>query len=633
MGNPSSRILMCNAEERTALMRVALGVEFADMVIVNASVLNVYSGEILKNCPVSIKGKWIAAVGRDAASSIGESTVVVDAAGKTLVPGLIDGHTHMCFQTVENIAPYLIKGGTTTIIAETMELFPAAGYEGIMEFLDSAKNQPIKVLITAPAMISISKALNGLSHNVMERLLERDEIVGLGETYWHAVLQSPEAIVPSIQGAVNRGKALEGHSAGAKGRKLAAYAAAGFSSCHEPITMEEAIELLRLGFYVMLREGSIRKDLEELSKIGRAGVDLRRLILVTDSVEPEELVKEGYLEVVVQKAIACGFDPISAIQMATLNVAEHFGLDGAIGGIAPGRCADILVLPDAGTVAPEAVISNGRIVFKDGELLAKPRKHQYSDRCLKSIRLDRTLRPSDFDIYVDETPDGPIAAVPLAETRNVVRVRPHQKIGRGLYALHEMKRIAETRNVVRVRIIEMVSDLVTKEFQASVLPVAGKITVDLEQDIAKVAAIECRKGPGLSFVGLIKGFGIKRGAIASSDAWDTSDIVVVGADEEDMALAVNRIRELQGGVIVCEDGKIIAEVPLPIFGVLSDLDMEELAERLESVRQAARALGIPFGDPVLSINTLTGAAIPHLRICEEGLVNLKDGKTLTVQVY
>ena len=179
----------------------------------------------------------------------------------------------------------------------------------------------------------------------------------------------------------------------------------------------------------------------------------------------------------------------------------------------------------------------------------------------------------------------------------------------------------------------MVSDLVTKEYHADVFPVAGKITADLQQDIVKVAAIDCRNDPGLSFVGLIKGFGIKEGAIASSDAWDTTDIIVVGADEKDMALAVNRIRELHGGVTVCKDGKIMAELPLPILGVLSDLDMEQLAERLESVRQAARTLGVPFDDPVLSLNTLTGAAIPHLRICEEGLVNLKDGKTLTLEVH
>jgi adenine deaminase len=200
---------MCNAKERATLMRVALGVEFADMVILNASVLNVYTGEILENCPVSIKGKWIAAVGPDAASSIGESTLVLDAAGKTLVPGLIDGHTHLCFQTVETIAPYLIKGGTTTIISETMEFFPAAGYEGVIEFLDSAKDQPIKILCTAPAMISTSKALRGIPMDLMEKLLEKDAVIGLGESFWHAVLQSPDVMVPLFQSALDRGIGLQ----------------------------------------------------------------------------------------------------------------------------------------------------------------------------------------------------------------------------------------------------------------------------------------------------------------------------------------------------------------------------------------------------------------------------------------
>ncbi len=593
MGNPPSRIFMCNAEERAALMRVALGVESADTVILNGSVVNVYTGEIVENCPVSIKGKWIAAVGPDAASAAGESTLVLDAAGKTLAPGLIDGHTHMWFQTIEALLPYVIKGGTTTIIAETMEFFPVAGYEGVAEFLDSMKDQPIKILGTAPAMISTSKALRGVSRGVLERLLERDDIVGLGESFWHAVLQSPDAMVPLFQSVLDRGKRLEGHSAGAKGKKLAAYAAAGISSCHEPITVEEAVERLRLGFYVMVREGSVRKDLEEISKIRHAGVDLRRLILVTDSVEPKELVDKGYLEVVVQKAIACGFDPVSAIQMTTLNVAEHFGLDSAIGGIAPGRCADILVLPDVRTIAPEIVISNGRIVFKDGKLLALPRRHKYSDSCLQSIRLERAMKSSDFDICANAPSNAPVT----------------------------------------VRIIEMASDLVTKELHADVFPVGGKIAADLQRDIVKVAAIDYRNNPGRSFAGLIKGFRIEMGAIACSAPWDTSDIIVVGVDEEDMALAVNRIRQLQGGVTVCRGGKIMAELPLPIFGIVSDLDMEQLAEKLDSVRRAARGLGIPFADPVLTLSTLTGAAIPYLRICEQGLVNLRDGKTRTLEVH
>ena len=587
-------MFICNAEERAALMRTAIGLEPADMVILNGSVVNVYSGEIVENCPVSIKGKWIAAVGPDAASAAGASTLVLDAAGKTLIPGLIEGHTHMWFQSMEEFLPYAIKGGTTTIIVETMEFFPPAGFEGVVEFLDSLKDQPIKILGTAPATISTGKPLDGGSREGLESLLDRDDIIGLGESFWQTVLQTPDAMVPLLQSALDRGKRLEGHSAGAKGKKLAAYAAAGISSCHEPINAEEALERLRLGFYVMVREGSIRKDLEEISKIMQAGVDLRRLILVTDSVEPKELVEKGYLEIVVQKAIACGFDPVSAIQMATLNVAEHFGLDGAIGGIAPGRCADILVLPDERTITPEIVISNGRVLFKDGKLLAPPRKHHYSDSCLRSIRLPGAMKSSDFDIYANG---------------------------------------ASLNSPVKVRIIEMVTDLVTRELHADVFPASGKIEVDLQQDIVKVAAIDYKNDPGRSFVGLIKGFGIEKGSIACSAAWDVSDIIVVGADEEDMALAVNRIRELQGGVTVCRDGKIMAELPLPIFGIISDLGMNQLAQRLDSVRREARALGIPFTDPVLTLSTLTGAAIPYLKICEKGLVNLKDGKTLPLEVH
>jgi adenine deaminase len=574
-------------------MRVALGVESADMVILNGSVVNVYTGEIMENCPVSIKGKWIAAVGPDAASTADESTLVLDAEGKTLSPGLIEGHTHLWFQTTENLLPYVIKGGTTTFIVETMEFFSVAGYEGVAEFIDSTRDQPIKILCAAPAMMSISKALKRIPRGDMERLLERDEIIGLGESFWNVVLQSPDAMVPLFQSTLDRGKRLEGHSAGARGKKLAAYAAAGISSCHEPISVEEAIERLRLGFYVMVREGSVRKDLEVISKIRHAGVDLRRLILVTDAVEPKLLVEKGYLEVVVQKAIDSGFDPVSAIQMTTLNVAEHFGLDSAIGGIAPGRCADILVLPDVRTIAPEIVISNGRIVFRDGKVLDEPRRHRYSDSSLQSIRLKRAMTSSDFDIRANTVSSGP----------------------------------------VKVRIIEMVSDLVTKELHADVFPVGGKISADLQQDIVKVAAIDYRNNPGRSFTGLIKGFRIEKGAMATSAPWDTSDIIVVGADEEDMALAVNRIRQLQGGVIVCSGGKIMAELPLPIFGIASDLDMERLAERIEMVRQAARGLGIPFADPVLSLSVLTGASIPHFKICEEGYVSLRDGKTHTVQVH
>ncbi|MDR3566444.1 MAG: adenine deaminase C-terminal domain-containing protein [Syntrophobacteraceae bacterium] len=592
MGNQAFQKLMCNADQRAALMRVASGVEPADAVILNGSVVNVYTGEIMDNCPVAIKGKWIASVGADSASAVGESTLVLDASGKTLSPGLIDGHTHVWFFTLGAFLPYAIKGGVTTIITETMEFLPMGGYEGVTEFLDSAGEQPIKVLGTAPALISTSKAQSNFSLENLEKLLDRDDIVGLGESFWQAVLQAPEAMAPRFQAALDRGKRLEGHSAGARGKKLAAYAATGISSCHEPITAEEALERLRLGIYVMVREGSIRKDLESISRIRHAGVDLRRLILATDSIEPTELVEKGYLEVVVQKAIDCGFDPVAAIQMASLNVAEHFGLDSVIGGIAPGRRADILVIPDAKTIAPEVVISDGRIIYKDREFLAAPRKHRYSDSSRRSMKLPRPVTASDFDICAAAGSKGPVT----------------------------------------VRVIDMVSDLVSKESHVEVFPVEGKIRIDPGRDIIKISAIDYCHNPGRSFTGLIKGFGIKKGAIACSAAWDSTNIIVAGAGEEDMAQAAERVREMGGGAVVCKDGHIAAELPLPIFAVLSDLDMEPLARRVKSVRRAARDLGMPFCDPLLSLCIQTSAAIPYLKICEEGLVNLKDGKTYPLEV-
>ena len=586
-------MLVCDPAQRTALMRVALGIEPADMVILNGSVVNVYTGEVMENCPVAVKGKWIAAVGSEAASLVGESTRVLDAAGKTLAPGLIEGHTHPWFFTMEAFLPYAIKGGVTTVITELREVFRGGGYQGATELMDSAGEQPIKILGAAPGLYATSQAQNTYTEEILEKLLDRDDIVSIGESYWQAVLQAPEVMASRFQAAIDRGKLLEGHSAGARGKKLAAYAAAGISSCHEPITAEEVLERLRLGIYVMVREGSIRKDLDSISPISRAGVDSRRLVLATDSIEPTELVEKGYLEVVLQKAIDCGFDPVAAIQMATLNVAEHFGLDSAIGGIAPGRRADILVLPDVKTIAPEVVISDGLTVYKNGEVLTKPRRHRYSDNSLRTIKLERPITSSDFDISAGDRSKGPVT----------------------------------------VRIIEMVTDLVSRESHVEVFPVERKIRVDLGRDIVKLAAIDYSKNPGRSFTGLIKGFGIQKGAMACSATYDSSDIIVVGVGEKDMAAAAERVRQLRGGAVVCEDEKITAELALPIFANLSELDMAPLAEKVKSVRQAAGQLGIAFRDPLLSLCTRTGGSIPYLKICEEGLVNLKDGGIYPLEVH
>jgi len=574
------------------VINVTLGKEKADLALINGKLLNVYTGELLDNYSVTIKGEWIAYVGSDPEDTIGPNTNVIDVKGKTIIPGLIDGHTHLVWlSNVSEFLKYAMTGGTTTIITETMEIFPITGYEGVIDFLGSLSDQPIKIFATAPSMVSISKKARGISKKTLRKLLSRDDILGLGESYWQIVLQEPEEYFPIFKETLQYGKRLEGHSAGARGEKLMAYIASGISSCHEPINAEEVLERLRLGIHVMIREGSIRSDLAPISRIKNAGIDFRRLILVTDGVEPGDLLEKGYMEVVVQKAIELGFDPVHAIQMATLNVAEYFLLAGIIGGVAPGKYADMLVIPNPGIIKAEYVISKGKIIAREGNLLVSPRKHLFSKDSLNSIHLLRELKPSDFSISVKKN-----------------------------------------FSHINARIIDQVTDLVTKELILSVPVIDGEIRSDVQRDILKVAAVDRRYSPGKIFVGLIRGFHLSTGAIACSAAWDTSDIIVVGENDKDMAGAVNRICDLQGGAVVHAKGKVLAEIPLPLFGVMTDMPIEMLAKRMEEIKKVIKGLGFPFDDPLLTLVTLTGAAIPFLRICEEGLVNLKDGKTLGLVV-
>ncbi len=338
----------------------------------------------------------------------------------------------------------------------------------------------------------------------------------------------------------------------------------------------------------MAREGSIRRDLKAISRILGHHISLRRLILTTDGISPSDLLELGFLEYPVQKAIDYGFDPVTAIQMATLNVAEHFGLDHAIGGIAPGKIADLVIIPDPRTIRAEYVISNGRVISQGGELQISARRHPYSPQSLDTIRLPKKLTADNFKIRAAHGPG----------------------------------------DRVKVRVIDMVTYLVTRELIEDAPVLNGEIICSKDGGTAKISAIDRSRGTGEMFTGLIRNFGLNSGALACSAAWDTSCIIAVGADDADMALAVNRIHDLKGGVVVCDHGEIVCELALPVFGIISDLPVDQIARRLKDIKTAAQKLGIGFPDPVLTLITLTGAAIPYLRICEEGLVNLKDGRTV-----
>jgi adenine deaminase len=571
-------------------MEVALGETPADLSIINARVVNVYTQELTDKCSIFVKGAWIVHMGTDSVKRIGSQTRVIDAAGRTVIPGLIDGHTHMAWLC----SPYAflkqaMPSGTTTIITETLEPYPISGLAGVQDFLAALKGQPIKIFATAPAMVSTSSRNRCIAPKDLAAILEDNSILGLGESYWQGVIQEPDRFIPVLSQTLAAGKRLEGHSAGAKTGRLSAYAGLGISSCHEPITAQETLARLRLGMWVMAREGSIRRDLKSISAIKDEGIDLRRLIIASDGVSPRELLEYGYMDGIVQRAIDCGFDPITAIQMATLNVAEHFRIDHFTGGIAPGRHADMVIIPDPEHIVPQTVISRGEIIFSDSSLLVQPRRHEFSIHSKNSIHLPHKFEAADFTIKGPDTPNRPD---------------------------------------VPVRVIEMVTDLVTRESQ-QVLPLLnGEIDMARERDIIKVTAIDRTHAPGRTFTGLIQGLGLRAGAVACSAAWDTSDIIVAGAEENDMALAVNHLNQINGGAVVCKDQRIVAELAMPVFGLMSELPVKKLADKLRILNNKLNNLGIPFPDPLLSLVTLTGAAIPFLRICEEGLFDFKSGKTL-----
>lgn len=568
-----------------ALMQIALGRRPGDLAVIHARLVNVYTGELLEDQAIVIHDRWIAYTGDCPEGMLGPDTEVIDARNRVVIPGLIDGHTHLAtFFNIPEFVRYAAPGGTTTVVTEAFEPYAVGGYDGILDFLASLDGQPIKIAATAPPMVSLSPRLLGIDPEDLRRLLDREDILGLGESYWQGVFQSPERLLPAMQATLAAGKTLEGHSAGARNSKLAAYAALGISSCHEPITAEEALARLRLGIHVMAREGNVRRDLAAIAAIREMGVELRRLTVVSDGIDPRALAADGYMERVVQKAIDYGFEPITAIQMATLNVAEHFGIDHLVGGIAPGRFADLVIVPAVDRIAAELVISNGRVIARDGQMTVDPRPHAYSAKSRHTIALPRPMAADDFAIRVEGG-----------------------------------DREAD------VAVIQLITDLVTKEQMVKMPVREGQLQCDPDQDLIKVAAIDRRFFPGRCFTGLIRGFGLRSGAMASSVAWDTANLIAVGADEADMALCINRIRALQGGVVVSRNGNILAELALPGLGMIADLSMAEVAGALEKIAGAVKQLGTSLADPLLTLATLTGAAIPYLRICEEGLVDLKSG--------
>jgi adenine deaminase len=581
---------MTAADVRHRLLEVAVGHTPPDLLVTGGDVVNVYTGEVVR-WDVAVAAGRVAAVGGDLAALAGRDTLSLDARGKVLVPGFLDGHTHLdVFVALPELLREAIPRGLTAFVTEMAQVSSALGAGGARWFLDTLAAQPIHAYATAPVISYLSveggPGEPALDEAAMTALLEDPRVLGLGEVYWHRLLPEPERLLSLISRARALGKAVEGHTAGARGPRLVACAAAGVGSCHEPITAAEALDRLRLGMHVLIREGSVRRDLQAVLEVRHTGVSLRRASLASDGIWPPDLVARGYMDGIVQRAIDLGLPPVTAYQMASLNPAEHFGLDGVLGGIAPGRWADFLVLPDLRTVRPEVVVARGRVVAREG-------------RCLVPC----PAVPLPVGLYDGPRP-GPLDPGSLA--------------------------LAAAGSEARVRVIRIAGDIVTAEAEA-ILPIRdGAVAADLASDLLLAAVCNRRTGRERG-LGIVQGFGLREGAVASTLSFDTADLVLLGASREALAAAGRRAVELGGGFVVVDgQGIVRAEVPLPLGGVAASAPVAEVGRGLDGVVTALRALGCGLAHPLLTVQTLTFSAIPALRLTTRGLLAVKSRERVPV---
>ncbi len=573
---------MDEMERRLILSKVALGEVPPDIVIANANLFNSLTGEFLRRQSIWIKDHLIAYAGPDHDPLKGDGTTVIDARGMTVLPGLIEGHTHTVSNRYgfEEFVKHVIPTGVTTVITETIELASVAGRDGIEYFVRGLEGQPIQFYYTIAPLcgLTLSEEINAPTNEELLPLLKDPRCLGIGEIYWGNIFlegQQGERVRELAAIALELGKMIEGHTAGASGRKLQAYTDFGVSSCHEPITEEEVLERLRLGYWVMIREGSIRKELPGVAGIFKKKIDFRRLILSTDGVDPEGFLEEGYLDASLRSALKLGVPPELAYQMVTINVAEHFRLDHLIGSLSPGRMADLLIIPSLEDFSPCLVMCNGNIIFRDGKSLAEPKKVFFPDHMFKTVKVSNYRIPS----------------LPTEG---------------------------------KARAMELVSRLVTKE------RIIDLNKPEESKDVIMILALD-RLGSGKAFMGLLKGFGLERGAYGTTMSWDSSDMIVVGCDHQSMKAVIERLRENGGGGVYAIGSEIVAEFPAPLCGLISLKPMEKVRDEIKHLEESLSKNGVKWEKPALTVDTLSTAAIPHLRITHNGYVNLKDRRLLSVE--
>ncbi|MCM3702057.1 adenine deaminase [Paenibacillus macerans] len=586
-------------EVSQVLAEVAIGKKKADCVVKNGTLVNVYTGELLPHTDVAVAQGRIAYVG-DAGHTIGEETAVIDAAGCYIVPGLLDGHMHVesTMLSVTEFAKAALAKGTTGVFMDPHEIANVFGAEGVRWMHEEGQGLPLKVFTTFPSCVPATDHLEDAGATLEVKDIAEgmtwDGVEGLGEVMnFPGVVYGDAKMSGEIRATMEAGKTVTGHFPSEDERMLQAYIASGVTDDHETVTREQGLLKLRLGMHLMIREGSAWHDVKEVIKVVTEDhADTVNIMLVTDDVYPQTLIEKGHMNHVVRRAIEEGVEPVTAIQMGTINTARYFKVDGDVGGIAPGKCADLLLIDDLKRMEPSTVIVDGIVVYDSGELRVPFPVYPYPERARNSVHLARPLEPGDF-------------------------------------LLASQSGHAETK----VHVIDVIENSArTQKGTASLKVADGLIQPDLAQDVLTLACIDRHHGSGDISLAFARGFGLKRGAVASTVAHDSHNLLVMGANAEDMAFAANELAKLGGGMIAVQDGQVLAAVPMAIAGLMSDQPLETVAAQVKQLEAAWRQLGCPLNAPFMTFSLIALPVIPVLRITNRGLADVNDFRLIPVEI-
>ncbi len=584
------------------LVDVATGRAHADLVVKNGRWANVHSGEILPNTDVAASGGRFAYVGENADHCIGPDTKVIDAGDRYLLPGLCDAHMHVesGMITVTEFCRAVARHGSTSLFIDPHEIANVLGLDGVKLMHDEAVGAPINVYVQMPSCVPSAPGLEHAGAEIgpadVAKAMTWPNIVGLGEVMnFPGVANNDPTMVGEIAATVAAGKTIGGHYASPiLDHMFHGYVAGGPEDDHEGTRLEDAIARVRQGMKAMLRLGSAWYDVaSQIKAITEHGLDSRNFILCTDDSHSGTLVHDGHMNRVVRHAIEQGLKPITAIQMATLNTAEHFNLSREIGSITPGRLADFLIVSDLPSMTIDSVYAHGVHLAEAGRLIIDVPAFTYPDYAKQTVNMGKKLSDADFVVFA---PEG-------------------------------------ARNV-RARVIGVIENQApTKALEADLTVTNGVVDVDPGNDVAQIALVERHRATGAVTNGFVSGFGYNIPcAMASTVAHDSHHMIVVGTNRDDMAKAANRLGDVGGGVVFYSNGKEQALIDMPIAGLMSEKRAEIVAEQAENLGRAMQAAGCTLNNAYMQHSLLALVVIPELRISDVGLVDVTKFETVDLFV-